>query len=624
MKKMNITIFKRAALMLTLAILIMSLVGCEFDLSVIEKFGIKEVPSDEEYTFTNPEPELAKTDAGFKIDGIADEEAYKNANWLYLSNNGEGNNVNIAATSHFGQQGMYFVFDVTESFPIYVNPDRGTVLNSGIEMYLAPAGTKNDRENNFFEIDLQPTGNMVFKMTNGRWGYVDAKTTNDKMARLGATTKGGEVNTTDCYGYVLELFIPWDYMEWLGVDVAKMKDHALVNIAHITSFNYDGKNHNIDRYWYSFGDQIGAAFSDVYRYYKFDKDGAVGTVPVKFTNGDHYSISGQASVLSGKSATITVTPEAGYSITSLLVDGKERIGDAKYNSDGSATLTINNVTKEVIVSAIAEVMKEGKSTLSGQLQLKNALFADSLEGVTFTCNGSPITIDENGNFELKDMTPGYYELCAEKSGYTSVTHGVYLNNDTKVDVELEYNLFYYNDNNAKNWVLDDQNEGILYKNPGRACVLTNDSFGDFTFEMTLKYDTELANSGTTADHKEQRMGMRIVFADGKEWYINVLYQDGAYRLQYASMNSNSLFEKWPTKYGLNVGQIEKLKSEEGIQMKVVRQGNVVKIYIDGFAAVKETLNEEYTDMTAQLGMDCWTPNETPIEIPFSISVAIAE
>ena len=44
---MNITIFKRAALMLTLAILIMSLVGCELDLSVIEKFGIKEVPSDE-------------------------------------------------------------------------------------------------------------------------------------------------------------------------------------------------------------------------------------------------------------------------------------------------------------------------------------------------------------------------------------------------------------------------------------------------------------------------------------------------------------------------------------------------------------------------------------------------
>ena len=617
MKKTRITISKRALLVLALAMLIMSLVGC------VAKWGIKEVPTDKEYTFTNPEPELAQPDAGFKIDGIADEEAYKNANWLYLSNNGEGNNVNIAATSHFGQQGMYFVFDVTESFPIYVNPDRSSVLNSGIELYLAPAGTQNHKENNFFEIDLQPTGDMFFRMSNGKWGYIDATTTNDKMARLGATTKGGDVNTNDCYGYVLELFIPWDYLEWLGVDVAKMQEHALVNIAHITAFNYDGKNTNVDRYWYQFAEQIGASFNDVYRFFKFDKDGAVGTVPVTFVSGEHYGISGQASVLSGKSATVTVTPEAGYAITSVLVDGKEHINDAKFNNDGSATLTINNVTKEVAVSAIAEVIKEGNSTLSGQLNLKNVLYADSLDGVTFTCNGSPVTIDDNGNFELKDMAPGYYELRAEKNGYISVTRGIYLTRDTKVDIDLEYDLFHYNDNNAKNWLLDDQNEGILIKKPGRACALTNDSFGDFTFEMTLKYDTELASVGSSADHKEQRMGMRIIFANGKEWYVNVLYQDGAYRLQYATLG-DSLFEGWPTRYRLNVGQIEKLQSADGIKLKVVRQGNVAKIYIDGLQVVQETLSEEYTDMTAQLGMDAWIPNEAPVEIPFSISTVISK
>jgi hypothetical protein len=286
-------------------------------------------------------------------------------------------------------------------------------------------------------------------------------------------------------------------------------------------------------------------------------------------------------------------------------------------------LTISNVTKEITVSAVVDVMKEGNKTLSGQLHLKNALFADSLDGVTFTCNGSPVAIDENGNFELKDMAPGYYELRAEKNGYTPVTRGVYLNRDVKVNVELEYNLFYYNDNNAKNWLLDDQNEGVLIKNPGRACVLTNDSFGDFTFEMTLKYDTELASVGSSADHKEQRMGMRIVFADGKEWYINVLYQDGSYRLQYASLG-NSLFEKWPTRYSLKVGQIEKLQSVDGVKLKVVRQGNVAKIYIDGLQVVQETLSEEYADMTAQLGIDAWIPNETPVEIPFSISSAISK
>ena len=617
MKKMKITISKRALLVLAFAMLVMSLAGCAAN------WAIKEVPTDKEYTFTNPEPELAQTDAGFKIDGIADEEAYKNANWLYLSNNGEGNNVNIAATSHFGQQGMYFIFDVTESFPIYVNPGRSSVLNSGVELYLAPAGTQNHKENNFFEIDLQPTGDMFFRMSNGKWGYIDATTTKDKMARLGATTKGGDVNTQECYGYMLELFIPWDYLEWLGVDVAKMQDHALVNIAHITAFNYDGKNTNVDRYWYQFAEQIGAGFTDVYRFFKFNKDGAVGTVPVTFVGGEHYSISGQASVLSGKSATVTVTPEAGYAITSMLVDGKERISDVKFNSDGSATLTINNVTKEVTVSAVAEVMKEGNSTLSGQLQLKNAMYADSFEGVIFTCNGSPVTIDDNGNFELKDMSPGYYELRAEKKGYISVTRGVYLTRDTEVDVDLEYNLFYYNDTNAKNWVLDDQNEGVLHKTSGRASVLSNDSFNDFVFEVTLKYDTELASVGSTNDHTEQRMGIRIIFANGKEWYVNVLYQDGAYRLQYATLG-NSLFEGWPTRYRLNVGQIEKLQSADGIKLKIVRQGNIANIYIDGLQVAQETLSEEYTDMTAQLGVDAWHPNETPIEIPFSISSVISQ
>ena len=617
MKKMKITISKRALLVIAFAMLVMSLAGCAAN------WGIKEVPTDKEYTFTNPEPELAQTDAGFKIDGIADEEAYKNANWLYLSNNGEGNNVNIAATSHFGQQGMYFIFDVTESFPIYVNPGRSSVLNSGVELYLAPAGTQNHKENNFFEIDLQPTGDMFFRMSNGKWGYIDATTTKDKMARLGATTKGGDVNTQECYGYMLELFIPWDYLEWLGVDVAKMQDHALVNIAHITSFNYDGKNTNIDRYWYQFAEQIGAGFNDVYRFFKFNKDGAVGTVPVTFVGGEHYSISGQASVLSGKSATVTVTPEAGYAITSMLVDGKERISDVKFNSDGGATLTINNVTKEVTVSAVAEIMKEGNSTLSGQLQLKNAVYADSFEGVIFTCNGSPVTIDDNGNFELKDMSPGYYELRAEKNGYISVTRGVYLTRDTEVNVDLEYNLFYYNDTNAKNWVLDDQNEGVLHKTSGRASVLSNGSFNDFVFEVTLKYDTELASVGSTNDHTEQRMGIRIIFANGKEWYVNVLYQDGAYRLQYATLG-NSLFEGWPTRYRFNVGQIEKFQSADGIKLKIVRQGNIANIYIDGLQVVQETLSEEYTDMTAQLGVDAWHPNETPIEIPFSISSVISQ
>ena len=54
------------------------------------------------------------------------------------------------------------------------------------------------------------------------------------------------------------------------------------------------------------------------------------------------------------------------------------------------------------------------------------------------------------------------------------------------------------------------------------------------------------------------------------------------------------------------------------------EGNVVTFYLDGRYVHEEILSEEYADMSAQLGMDYWTPNEAPIEIPFSISGEISE
>ena len=141
---------------------------------------------------------------------------------------------------------------------------------------MAPAGTKNHKENNFFEIDLVPNGDMRFKRSDGKDGYVIATAMDDIMAQLGVTTKGGPINTEECYGYVLELFIPWDYMEWLGVDVNKMKEYVLIDPAHITSFNYTGKDGSVDRFWYAFIAQKGVGWSDVANYYKFDSNGWTG------------------------------------------------------------------------------------------------------------------------------------------------------------------------------------------------------------------------------------------------------------------------------------------------------------------------------------------------------------
>ena len=130
MYKMNMTALKAMLLVLAMAL---ALSGCALNQKTLE------IPTEETYSYENPEPVVAQPDAGIVIDGILDEDVYKDNNWLFLYNSDGGNSVSIAMTSHYGENGMYFLYDVTESGRIYVNPDRSTVLNSCIEMYLAPS-----------------------------------------------------------------------------------------------------------------------------------------------------------------------------------------------------------------------------------------------------------------------------------------------------------------------------------------------------------------------------------------------------------------------------------------------------------------------------------------------------
>ena len=102
----------------------------------------------------------------------------------------------IALTSHFGTEGMYFVFDVTESAPIYVNLDRSPTLNSCIEMYLAPSWVTSNSGNSYFEIDLLPTGELSFKQTDGKYRYVKVATTADN----GRNTR---INTSPCQIFIV-------------------------------------------------------------------------------------------------------------------------------------------------------------------------------------------------------------------------------------------------------------------------------------------------------------------------------------------------------------------------------------------------------------------------------------
>ena len=575
--------------------------------------------TDKTYEFSNPTKSTAQPDAGFKIDGVLDEQQYQNCNWLKLQNT-QGAGVDIAMTSFYGEKGIYIVYDVSDNSPIYVNPDRATYLNSCIEMYLASSNATSMASNEVFEIDMLPTGELSIRQRTGKDNWVNAATTDDMMAVLGATTKGGPVNTEACKGYNLELFIPWEYLDKVGLDASQMKQNFIyINPVHITAYNYEGTESGTDRYWFSFATQLGSdGWNDIAQFFRFGKDGAIGTAPVELVQGAHYAITGNSSTIPGMQTTVQIKPEAGHTLTSIQVNGEEYIQRVSYNQDGSVTLTLRGQKDGLKVSADTEAVASGNKTLSGTVQV-NKLGGDTLEGVSLSCKGpwgeKPVEFDKDGNFVLTDLEPGYYVLSAIKKGYTAINRGIYLDRDVKTVLTLEYVMFQVE--SGYNWILEEQNNGILNRFGGSGKIISTDSYTKFGVEATFRYDPELAKMSDGDTFLQQRSGIQIRFSNNKYWRVDLMKENGVYKVQYATHNESTLFT-WKTVHVLTEEQIAKYQSEEGIKLSILRDGRIAWVLLDGEPVAIEVLDEEYSKLKAQIGFEGWVANQEIDEMEYNI------
>ncbi|MBR5570083.1 MAG: hypothetical protein IKW10_04220 [Oscillospiraceae bacterium] len=582
--------------------------------------GTQLIKADGKYGFSNAEKIKAEPDAGFVIDGILDEAQYQNSNWLKLKNTEGGAGVEVAATSYFGDNGLYIVFDITESSRIYFNPNRPTYLNSCIEMYLASSSVASMSSNQLLEIDMLPNGDLSIRQRTAKDNWVNVASTDDMMAMLGATTKGGPVNSEECTGYSLELFMPWVYLDKLGMNIAGDQDFFYVNPVHITSYNYEGTESGTDRYWYSFATQLGGdGWNDVPQYFRLGAKGALGTVPVTLKTGANYTITGNDSVVTGMLTTVDIAPDAGYAISSILVNGQEYIHRVAYNKDGSITLQLRGQEGGLTVSATAEAVTEGKKNLSGSVQV-HKLGGDTLEGVSVSYKGpggeKPLAMESDGSFLLSDLEQGYYIITAEKKGYAPINRGIYLNRNVNTELVLEYQVF--QTEVGYNWILDDQNDGVLNRFGGSGKILTVDSYNKFRIDGQFKYDTQLAEAGKGNNYKQQRAGIQIKFSNGKYWRVDLMLEDGVYKVQYATHSDGTLFT-WKTVHTLTDEQIAKYCSQEGIQLSVLRDGNYAWVCLDGKPVAIEVLDSEYANLTAQLGFEGWVANQQIEELKYNIS-----
>ena len=585
--------------------------------------GTQLIKADGEYSFSNPEQIKAEPDAGFVIDGVLDEAQYQNSNWLKLKNTEGGAGVDVAATSYFGENGLYIVFDITESSRIYFNPNRPSYLNSCIEMYLASSDVASMSNNQILEIDMLPTGDLNIRQRTAKDNWVNVASTDDMMAVLGATTKGGAVNTEECSGYSLELFMPWAYLEKLGMNIADDQDFFYVNPVHITSYNYEGTQSGTDRYWYSFATQLGGdGWNDVPQYFRLGAKGALGTVPVELSAGAHYTITGNDSVVTGMLTNVDITPDEGYALSSILVNGQEYMHRVAYNKDGSVTLQLRGQEGGLTVSATAQAVTDGKKTLSGSVRV-HKLGGDTLEDVSVSYKGpggeKPLSMESDGSFLLSDLEQGYYIITAEKNGYAPINRGIYLSRDVQTELVLEYQMF--QPEVGYNWILDDQNDGVLNRFGGSGKILTVDSYNKFRIDGQFRYDTQLAEAGKGDNYKQQRTGIQIKFSNGKTWRVDLMLENGVYKVQYATHSEGTVFT-WKTVHNLTKAEIAKYQSEEGIQLSVLRDGNYAWVCLDGKPVAIEVLDSEYAKLTARLGFEGWIANQQIEEMQYNISKTV--
>lgn len=376
---------------------------------------------------------------------------------------------------------------------------------------------------------------------------------------------------------------------------------------------------DVDRYWYSFAQQHGASYANVYQYYRFDQNGVQGTVPVEFQNGENYTITGANAVIPGMQMNVTVAPNGGYALKSITINGEEYIQKANFNEDGSVTITERGVAGGVKISAEAEPITDGNKSLSGRV-IAHKLGGGSLENVDASYKGPtgerPLELDAQGNFTLENLKQGYYTIIMAKEGYQKLTRNIYVNRDMQTELSLEYDLFA---STAYGWVLDDQNSGVLHKFGGSGELLTNDSYQAFTASATFHFDPALEQSGTTDSFTQQRQGFQFAFSNEKIWHVDLMKENGKYYVQYAKHSGDKSMTGWKKIYTLTAGEVAKFTGKQGVTLSVKREGKFANVYLDGKVIAMEILDNAYASASVQIGFEAWAANREIARIPFNIT-----
>lgn len=147
---------------------------------------------------------LEYPDAGMKMDGKVESSEYGEK---YLSFS-DVNGVNMKVYAHMGEEGVFFGFQSNDK-RVYCEAEQ-VYNNTSIEIQVAPFGTEKLNAN-VIQLRLGANGYaeqwVGLRENNMQYDY-----TRKYIPSMGAVSINGKLNSSDCDGYSMELYLPYSSM----------------------------------------------------------------------------------------------------------------------------------------------------------------------------------------------------------------------------------------------------------------------------------------------------------------------------------------------------------------------------------------------------------------------------
>ncbi len=162
----------------------------------------------EKYEYNNGTSEngnwtdLKYPDTDMNVDGSVTTDEYGESFLSFTDVNG----VNMKVYAHMGEEGVFFGF-VSDDRSVYYHEEAEVFNNTSVEIQVAPADTAT-LNSNVMQLRLGANGYaeqwIGFKAQDQKYDY-----TRKYIPSMGAVLINGELNTSTCKGYSMELYLPY-------------------------------------------------------------------------------------------------------------------------------------------------------------------------------------------------------------------------------------------------------------------------------------------------------------------------------------------------------------------------------------------------------------------------------